>query len=329
MEKFNYYFNTRKKIDDALNVTIDKSNINSVLFHLIWDLYYNVSTEEDIIVNRIESWMKKRTNIFHLATYGKTIKSYIKTMKDMPWRNIQTTIKIRDSELKYITSFNDIKKEKLLFCYLAIAKFADASRKTPSHWESEDDKVVFKMARVHIPASERDYFIHRLIVEDPRAKIYLNYKNDDTSKRIDYISDDENDPVILELDEDSYYELAFTYLNWRNGGGYKKCHGCGRLFKVKTKGLNVSDTSEILSGNRTIYCKECSTKYEPKYKGKNDMAIDYKPRKTVCDDCGKEIYLESYKDTETCRCAECREIHLKKLKSEQNRRYYQSKKQIQ
>lgn len=326
MEKFNYYFNTRKKIDDALNVTIDKSNINSVLFHLIWDLYYNVSTEEDIIVNRVESWMKKRTNIFHLATYGKTIKSYIKTMKDMPWRNIQTTIKIRDSELKYITSFNDIKKEKLLFCYLAIAKFADASRKTPSHWESEDDKVVFKMARVHIPASERDYFIHRLIVEDPRAKIYLNYKNDDTSKRIDYASDDENDPVILELDEDNYYELAFTYLNWRNGGGYKKCHGCGKLFKVKNKCLNTSGASEVFSGNRTIYCKKCSTKYEPKYKGKDDMALDYEPKKIMCVDCGREFYLENFMNSRTCRCDDCHKEYRRACVRENVKRFREKQK---
>ena len=31
--------------------------------------------------------------------------------------------------------------------------------------------------------------------------------------------------------------------------------------------------------------------------------------------------------SETCRCEACREKHLKRLKSEQNKRYYQLKKQ--
>ena len=35
------------------------------------------------------------------------------------------------------------------------------------------------------------------------------------------------------------------------------------------------------------------------------------------------------KDTETCRCEECREKHIKELRSAQNKRYYESKNKIQ
>ena len=223
MEKFNYYFNTQSRIDDVLNGVINKSTMNSVIFHLIWYAYYNISKDEHEIVNYIESWMKDKTDAFHLSAYAKTIRRTIKKMDKIPWRNIKDTVKIRQSELEYISSFNDIKKEKLLFCYLAIAKFMDMSRDNPNHWESEKDSVVFKMARVTIPAKERDYYIYDMIHDSHGAKIYLNYKNDDTSKRIDYISDNEDDPVMLELDESNYYELAYTYLNWKNGGRFKKC----------------------------------------------------------------------------------------------------------
>lgn len=324
MEKFNYYFNTRRRIDVALDAPVNKATIPSILFNLIWDAYYNISTDEQVIIAYVEDWMNKRTNMFHLSAYAKTIKSYIKKMKDMPWRNIVDTIKIRKSELEYIMSFNDIKKEKLLFCYLAIAKFMDMSRREPTHWENESDITVFKMAHVTIPSKERDYFINELINGEPAALIHLNYKNDDTSKRIDYISNDENDPVVLELDESSYYELAFTYLNWKNGGGYKKCKNCGKLFKVRGnvigKNINMNEQN-----NNSLYCRTCVPKYEPKYKDKDEYTLDYEPKKIICVDCGEEVYLGSYMASKTCRCEKCQEIRDEQLNrdasKERMRRY--------
>lgn len=329
MEKFNYYFNTRSRIEAALSVPINKSNMESILFNLIWYAYYNISQDEQDILAYIDTWMNKRTNLYHLSAYAKTIKGYIKKMKKMPWRDINDTVKVRKSELEYISSFNDIRKEKVLFCYLAVAKFKDMSRKKPTHWEDESDVTIFKMAKVPIPAKDRDYFIHKLFSGDPAASIYISYKNDDTSKRIDYISDDENDPVVLELDESNYYELAFTYLNWKENGGYKKCKNCGRLFRIRKNAIGKNECGTGEQMEESLYCRKCTPTYKPTYKGRDEMALDYEPKKIVCIDCGKEVYLESYMDTETCRCTECREIHLKKLKSEQNRRYYKSKKQIQ
>lgn len=321
MEKFNYYFNTRERIDSVLNGPINKATMPSVLFNLVWDIYHNISTDEQNIKTYIENWISGKTKDFHMSVYAKTIRLYIKKVKDMPWRNIQDTVKIRKSELDYISSFDDIKIEKLLFCYLAIAKFMDMSRKSPTHWESESDSVVFKMARVVIPAKERDYFINNIIDGEYHAKIHHSYGNDDMSKRIDYISDDESDPVVIELNESNYYELAFTYLNWKNGGGYKKCKGCGRLFRVKNN-KNTNDRSETSEANRTQYCRNCSPKYEPKYKGKDDTALDYEPRKAVCEDCGEEFYIENYKNTRTCRCNECRKLERQRI----NREYYEKNK---
>ena len=319
MEKFNYYFNTQNRIDCVLNGPINKATMSSVIFNLIWYAYYNVSTEEKDIVKYITQWMKSKTNMFHLSAYATTIRRHIKKMKDMPWRNIQDTVKVRKSELDYISSFNDIKKEKLLFCYLAVAKFMDMSRATPSHWEGESDSAIFKMARVSIPVTERDYYINEMINGEPRALIHFALKNDDLSKRIDYISDDENDPVVLELDESNYYELAFTYLNWKNGGGYKKCECCGRLFRVKHKAMGKDEQSELNRGNRTQYCRKCSPAYEPTYKGKDDMSLDYEPKKIICQKCGDEVYLDSYMNTETYMCKECYGEYRKKYKAEKEK----------
>lgn len=310
MEKFNYYFNTKNRINEALNVQITKANIESVLFNLVWYAYYNISKDEDAIVNYVVEWMGERTSIFHLSTYAKTIRSYIRRMKKIPWRDIADTVKIRKSELDYISSFNDIKKEKILFCYLAIAKFKDMSREHPTHWEDENDVTVFKMAKVPIPAKDRDYFINDLISGEPKVLISLNYKNDDTSKRIDYISDDENDPVVLELDESNYYELAFTYLNWKENGGYKKCRNCGKLFRIRKNTISKSNYSADEQREESLYCRKCTHSYEPKYKGKDEMGLDYEPKKMTCKKCGKDFYLESYADTRSLYCEDCRkEVH--------------------
>lgn len=325
MEKFNYYFNTKNRIVAALSEPITKSNMNSILFNLVWHAYYNISMDESDIVDYVEDWMKERTTIFHLAAYAKTLKSYIKKMKKMPWRDIRDTVKVRKSELDYILSFNDIKKEKILFCYLAIAKFKDMSRQHPTHWEDEDDVTVFKMAKVPIPAKDRDYFINELINGEPKALISLNYKNDDTSKRIDYISDDENDPVVLELDESNYYELAFTYLNWKENGGYKKCRSCGRLFRVRKNAIGKNVTSSGERNNNALYCKGCSQKNEPKYKGKDILALDYEPRKIECIDCGQTVYIDNYKNNITCRCTDCQYEANKLAKREWKRKYDENK----
>lgn len=319
MEKFNYYFNTQSRIDDVLNGAINKSTMNSVIFHLIWYAYYNISKDEHEIVNYIESWMKDKTGAFHLSAYAKTIRRTIKKMDKIPWRNIKDTVKIRQSELEYISSFNDIKKEKLLFCYLAIAKFMDMSRDNPNHWESEKDSVVFKMARVTIPAKERDYYIYDMIHGKPKAAIYLNYKNDDTSKRIDYISDDKNDPVVLELDESNYYELAYTYLNWKNDGGFKQCKNCGKLFRVKNNPVGNNVKNRYEQANESLYCRKCTPIYQPKYKGKDEMALDYEPKKIVCVDCGDEFYLDSYMASKTVRCKDCQNKRDKELNREASR----------
>lgn len=326
MEKFNYYFNTRERINAALDVPINKATMQSILFNLVWDAYYNISTDEQMIVAYIEQWMEQRAHMFHLSAYARTIKGYIKKIKDMPWRDIKDTVKICKSELDYISSFNDIKKEKLLFCYLAIAKFMDMSRKSPSHWENESDITVFKMAHITIPAKERDYFINELINGEPKASIYMNYKNDDTSKRIDYVSDDEDDPVVLELDESNYYELAFTYLNWKNGGGYKKCKNCGKLFRVRHNAIDRNDKNKNELSEEALYCRSCAPKYDLKYKGKDKMALDYEPKKIICVDCGEEVYLENFMASKTCRCGQCQMQRDKIKKSERNKRYYEAHK---
>lgn len=314
MKRFNYYYNTKERINFALEQPVNKNTMESILFNLIWYAYYNVSEDEKEIVRYIEGWMREHRAPFHQSAYAKAIRTYIKKMQDMPWREFDGTIKIRKSELEYISSFDDIKKEKLLFAYLAIAKFKDEFRDVHSHWESEDDSVVFKMARVNIPAKDRDYYINTELYADPRVLIYMNNMNDDVSKRIDYVSDNEDDEVVIELEENNYYELAYTYLNWKNNGGYKKCNQCGRLFRVRTSPAKKHNGLSNDKSNKAQLCWNCTKQYKPKYKGKDVKSDDYEPKYVKCEDCGKLVLIEKYKDSRTRRCEECQ--HKKQLASQ-------------
>lgn len=302
MDKFKYYFSTQDKIDDVLNGEINKATMNTVIFHLIWYVYYNFFTNEGQIVQYVDDWMTNKTNEYHLAAYASYIKKSIKTVQKLQWRNITQNIPIRKSELDYIMSFDNIRKEKVLFCYLAVAKFNDILRDNKTHWENETDSAIFKMARVNIASDERDFFINDLIYKD-KCNIYMNNMDTNTSKRIDFASDDENDPVVLELKENNYRELGFTYLNWKNGG-YGECRNCGRLFKKK-------------KSNRQ-YCSICVPKseYQTEYKGNGEGIFDDAPKKIRCIDCGKEIFLDSFKDSRTCRCSECYYIHRRAKKTD-------------
>ena len=111
----------------------------------------------------------------------------------------------------------------------------------------------------------------------------------------------------------------------RNGADVKiKCKNCGRLFRIKGNiDNNKSKTNEL---NRTQYCRRCFTTYEPKYKGKDEMSLDYKAKKGICVDCGNEFYIENYKDTETCRCKDCNLIYQRARNAKKNKAYRERKK---
>ena len=49
------------------------------------------------------------------------------------------------------------------------------------------------------------------------------------------------------------------------------------------------------------------------------MSLDYEPKKIVCIDCGSVVYLDSYMDTETCRCDECYREYRRKYKAEKEK----------
>ena len=99
------------------------------------------------------------------------------------------------------------------------------------------------MARVHIPSTDRNKFLHELL-----NKGYINapFKVDDEQRYITFMSDGNDDVEVLRVNECDFDELAFVYMNWKSDGvGFTRCEICNRLIKQsKTKPKK--------------YCEECA-----------------------------------------------------------------------
>ena len=170
----------------------------------------------------------------------------------------------------------------MAFFLLADAKYFDAcnNKKTDISWITTSD--LYKLSRVTMPIKERPMFLGFLYDEN---LVEMNFNPKFTGKTLLYV-DDSDDEVGLILTENNYKELAFTYMNWRNGG-YKECEKCGRLIKIRK---NVR------------YCKDCAPKTDK---------IECKT--VICIDCGEEVVVSS-KDTKTCRCETCQHEEDKRIK---------------
>jgi hypothetical protein len=240
-------------------------------------------------------WMRKHHDNFDESCYSKLISDAIKKAYKRPFFNVNDII-VTKSELEVISSLNNLRAEKILFVLLCMAKQQRVIYGFTNGLVKYSLPDLCKMARVSVPTDEREYILYELI---KGGQLDYPKKNDTSCLMVSFIDDDSDAGLVV--NEIDCKELAYVYLNWKNGGGYDRCEDCGRLFR---------------KNRYRKYCYECS-KYQPV-----GDKIEY------CVDCGKEFSVTS-KDNATCRCEECRVDHLKELKREQNRRYYLSKKEVQ
>lgn len=236
----------------------------------------------------ILEYMIKNCNDFYEEKYFKIIYRNISSAKKYKFRDVSPIV-ITKSEIDKIESLNDIRKEKIAFVLLAVAKYYNGVSADNNNRLYISIGDLFKLARVAIPAKERASYLYFAYQEGILAEHMLVGTN---LKIVDFVDNDSE--KVMELTEADYKELAYTYLNYKNGG-YRSCRGCGKLFKVNKKSHNK------------LYCKECSQKEE---------TDEHKYIK--CVDCGEDIVVNKF-DTETCRCEECYQEYRKKYKAEKER----------
>ena len=250
--------------------------IRYVTRHLI---FTEQQDDDNVYLNTIR-WLKIYQNGFDESCYSNVVSDAIKNAHKYPFYVIDN-IEITQSELATISSLDNLRAEKILFVLLCMSKQQKMTNGFTNGLVKYSVTDVCKLARVSVPAEDREYILHRIftmgLISSPK-------KNDTKCLFVNFI--DNEGAVVLNLDEVDCQELAYVYLSWKNDGkGYTRCQKCNKLIKQsKTKPRK--------------YCEECA-KYEP-----------VGEKTIVCIDCGVEFQVEG-NNKRTCRCDECQ--HQKQL----------------
>ena len=278
-----FNFNEKSKIYSI----VEDGNVNGLTINkAIWNaaIYYTQlnSVDKKDVFWKIVEFMNKNYSDFMYQGYVSVInrdinKAYKYKIKDV------SSINITKKEMDKIMSLNDIRKEKIAFVVLALAKYQNAESQRDNDTFYAKTSEIFKFARVVIPAKERNLYFGFAYKEGVLKQNFSIGYNALTAAFVDHNEDE----VVLTLDEYDYLELAYSYLNYKNGG-YKRCKECGRWFRAKNNALQ--------------YC--CM------HRDNCESVIE---REIECIECGK-IFKVPSSNTRSCRCDVCQKENRDKQK---------------
>lgn len=289
-----YIFNEKLFIQNLVeNQVVDTNKQNGAITLLAKYCHHIKKYNEKESYTYIVKYMKTHAAVFNEQDSLSSIKSAIRKARKTTLKHIEY-VPITQKELQTIAALGDIKQEKLAFVLLADAKY---QTQVNGHLKSVSYLSIaqlFKLARVPCPYKERALMTSFLYTDRETGALAVKEPTGKKSRwKLTYASYDSEDEVVLMLNENNYKELAFTYLNWKEGG-YKECKSCGKLFKAKTSAQ---------------YCKKCAPKYRP-------MEI----KTIICPDCGEEFVINGIVKNKY-RCDECQEKYIRILKTEKQREY--------
>lgn len=279
----------------AKNLLLGKNkDVKSTVKKIGYITRYNAQilnkSEKDNYISTVQ-WMNKHQDNFDESSYSNVISNAIKAAKKMPLYKVDG-IFITKNEINIIKSLNNIREEKLLFVLLCMAKQQSEVFKFTDGLVKYTITDLCKSARISVPADEREYILHDILI---KGLISCPKKNDTKCLRVNFI--EENGEAELVLNETDCQELAYVYLKWKNGSGFKRCRRCGRLMN---------------SRNKKDLCPYC----EQSTQDNNHI---------LCIDCGNEVKVSEF-DSKTCRCEGCQTKFNNFTKSERNKKYYESHK---
>ena len=247
----NVIFSEKKDIEKVLTSgEVTQDNVVSVISSLAkYNLSIHGLSDEDNYDN-ITNWLKTHYQYYIETELHSVIQQKIKAAHTYSLLESEDLI-IYQSELDVISGAANIRYEKVLFALLCVAKL----QKNIFGYRNGKYKLaltnIFKLARVHIPSTERNMFMHELY-----SKGYINapFKIDEQQRYVNFMSDGNNDQAVLTIDESDFNELAYVYESWKNDGvGFTRCELCNKLMQQsKTRPRK--------------YCKECAEKVSTEQK---------------------------------------------------------------
>nr|DAU51620.1 MAG TPA: DNA-directed RNA polymerase [Caudoviricetes sp.] len=281
----------------AMNLLLGKhQDVKSAIKKIGYITRYNaqiLGKDDNWNYNSTVAWMTKHQINFDEASYSNVISNAIKGAKKRALYESDDIV-ITRNELKKIESLNNIRAEKMTFVLLCMAKqqakindFYGTSSNFTDGLVRYTVTELCKMARVSVPAEDREYILHYILVQ---GLISCPKRNDTKCLWVNFI--DKDGEEALRLNEIDCQELAYVYLNWKGKEEFKRCTRCGKLMKRK-----ASDN----------ICTDCSLASSP-------------PLQIWCIDCGDEVEVP-LKDTHTCRCPACNKQHQRDRNVKKNMHY--------
>lgn len=271
----NFKFDDRRDIEEKIqNNYVNKDNPEDTIRDLARYNHHVLGMKKEDNYDAILRYMTSNCVDFYEEKYFKIIYRNISSAKKYKFRNV-STVKITRAEIDKIIGLNDIRKEKIAFVILAVAKYYNnvSSDNNNRMYISMSD--LFKLSRVAIPCKERAEYLHFAYEEGILVEHMFVGTN---LKVVGFV--DNGGETVLELNEGDYKELAYAYLNYKTGG-YKHCKDCGKLFKMQKSAPN------------RLYCKECGQKEEVS-----------RFKIIACVDCGEEFAVDT-RNMNKCRCNSC------------------------
>lgn len=294
----NFKFDDKVDIEGKINSNyVNKENPEETIRDLARYNYHVLNMNKEDNYDAILAYMTQNCSDFYEEAYFKIIYRNISSAKKYKFRSV-SPVKITRSEIDKIGELNDIRKEKIAFVLLAVAKYYNNVSPDNNNRMYISISDLFKLARVAIPCKERAAYLHFAYQEG----LLVEHTFVGTNLKVVGFIDDDSESV-MELAEEDYQELAYAYLNYKSGG-YKRCKCCGRLFKM----------SKNAPGR--LYCKECGQKEETA-----------KMKQMKCVDCGEDFFVDVRNMTK-CRCDECqheRDIELNRIASRERMKKYRER----
>lgn len=269
-----------------------KSTVKKIGYITRYNAQILNKSEKDNYISTVQ-WMNKHQDNFDESSYSNVISNAIKAAKKVPLYKVDG-IFITKNEINTIKSLNNIREEKILFVLLCMAKQQSEVFKFTDGLVKYTITDLCKSARISVPADEREYILHDILI---KGLISCPKKNDTKCLRVNFIEEDGE--IELVLNEADCQELAYVYLKWKNGSGFKRCRRCGRLMNSRNKKDLCPYCEQSTQDNNHIWCI----------------------------DCGEDVEISEF-DNETCRCEQCRKDHLRELKRLEIQRYRERKKNM-
>ena len=275
----NFKFNDRADIEHKMSMCYANSdNPEETIRELARYNYHVLGINKENSYDAILEYMTQNCDDFYEEKHFQTIYRNIASAKKYKFRDV-APVAITKAEIDKIASLNDIRKEKIAFVLLAVAKYYNNVSKDNNNRLYMSISDLFKMSRVSIPCKERAGYLNFAYKDGLLAEHMFVGTN---LKIVSFVSEDSD--VVMTLGEDDYKELAYTYLNYKSGG-YKRCKSCGRLFKMHK------------SSPGRLYCRDCAPS--------NDAAG---LKKMKCIDCGDDFMVDA-RNTNKCRCDVCQQAY--------------------